>query len=169
MSISMDAKLVYGYDFGDPHSMYASLGEKSGISGPLTRDGNIDFNALEWYDPYDPREGSNEQAMNFLLKKLMGFDHKETISRAYWSQRREAEAQLGVHFGTYGNDSYSRTFLATYEVTAYKGEICVIDPIEMTRMPIDGHWDALLNRAIETLGLTMIQPSPRWFICSFMG
>lgn len=153
MGVSTDAILAYGYNLGGCDEWLVEEQDEDGLL------------ALDWFT--DDDDESFVDAAIVRLMEASGF--VETDGLDSYRARIEAEKNLGVEFVRYCHIDYSGLILAAREIRVYRGDVKVIDPVALSRDPVEGGWDAKLNAALATLGLTPKQERPGWLLCSYWG
>lgn len=157
MGVSTNAMLVYGYNLGSDESW--GIEELDEYDSP----------SWDWYDPEDEEsEGFEDAAMTHLLKQLAGFT-KTWSDDGYWEERRKAEAQVGVEIETHCSGDYPMYLLAAKAITAYRGDVDVIDFAKLTTEVQEVDADTKLRAALGALGIQPKQKQAQWLLCSYWG
>jgi hypothetical protein len=154
--MSASGILAYGYNLG------------GGDGWEIAETGEYGELALDWFDPEDEDTDFVTEAEKRLLVAA-GFTETDWRADGYFAREREAKAALGVRFESYCSGDYSQYALATKVITVSWGEVEQIDMVELVEAPNVHGWDDKLRAALETLGLTPKQESPRWLLCSYWG
>ncbi|WP_433330049.1 hypothetical protein [Spirillospora sp. CA-294931] len=161
MGISATAQLVYGYNLGGGEIDWL-VEEATGEYGALH---------LDWYDEQDDVEEVGDfvdVAMRRLLASV-GFTETDWRAAGYHERKKEAQQRLGVTFETYCSSEFPIYVLTAHTITAAQGHAQTMDMAALQRQPTENRWDAQLDTALQTLGLTPTQPRPAWLLCSWQG
>jgi hypothetical protein len=143
MGISTDAILAYGYDLGyDPvPTWWSNLSEEE-----------------------QENEGFADLAKTQMLASI-GFTEKWAKgNEGYFDRKREAKKQLGVEVIYYCSYDYPMYILAAKEFRAYRGDVEIIDSLD-----IDLDWDDKLKSALKSLEIKPINEHPQWMLVSMWG
>lgn len=157
MGQSTNAILAYGYNLGADEDGW-KLQEAGEYGEPP---------ALPWYDP--ERDDFVEAAERRLLAEVAGFTETDWRVEGYFTREREAKARLGVEIEAYCSDSCPMYVLAAHVTTVHRGWIEHVDPNDLAQRPVAEGWDVSLRAAVTALGITPVQPEPRWLLCSYWG
>ncbi|MFF5655256.1 hypothetical protein [[Kitasatospora] papulosa] len=164
MGRATDALLVYGHDLGGNDEWKVKELDKYG--GLLE---------TSWYSPVDDEADEDESdfatcATQHLIREIAGFREKylETLDTAsYWDRLRDAEQRVGVRIASYCSDGAPSYMLAAHVTRIARGDIEEIDPVDLVERPALMGWDKQLAAALDALGLTPLQKTPRWLLASY--
>lgn len=158
MGQSTNALLVYGYHLGGGDGGWELQG--LGEYGELPD--------LPWYNEED--EDLQGDAERHLLAQIAGFTETwGPDNEGYHDREKEAKARLGVEFETHCSGSYPMYLLIAKGITAYRGDVELVDFTELTAEVQEKDADAKLRAALDVLGLTPKQERPGWMLCSYWG
>ncbi|MFI0827218.1 hypothetical protein ACH4Q7_22495 [Streptomyces roseolus] len=82
-------------------------------------------------------------------------------------QLQEALGEHRIRIVTHCSDKAESYFLAVDVTTARRGEPIVINFEDLTCSQHAGGWDALLDQALDVLGITPYQSGPAWLLASY--
>ncbi len=156
MGQSTNAVLAYGYDLGGDESEWKI--EEAGEYGAWEPD---------WH--HDEETDLISAAEQRLLESVGFAETYEDGADGYFRREREAQERLGVKFESYCSGDYPMWVLAAHKITVYRGDSEVIDPAELAALPERNGWDAKLQAAVKTLGITPKQAKPAWLLVSYWG
>lgn len=150
------AILAYGYDLGGPGAEWKV--RESGEYGEL---------ALAWFDN-DGEDGFVQAAERRLLAAV-GFTEIWTrLADGYYDREREAKERLGAKFESYISLEDPQYILAAHAISVdWDDDAKVLDLTALQREPADHGWDAKLQAALDTLGLTPKQEQPGWLLVPY--
>lgn len=154
MGVSTDGILAYGYNLGGDDSGWevAQADEYGGLT-------------LDWLDEDDDFAAEAEKR----LLAAAGFTETDWQVDGYFAREKAAKEGLGVKFESYCSGDYPLYVLAAKVITVSRGYVEHIDMTELVEAPNVHGWDDKLRGALEILGLTPKQESPRWLLCSYWG
>jgi hypothetical protein len=159
MGTSTNAMLMYGYHLGGDEGGWEMEG--AGEYGGLP--------AVPWYDP-DAEDGDIvELMMHHLLAEIAGFTETDWKADGYFDRKRVAEQQVGVTIESHCSGEFPMWVLCAKAITAYRGDVHVVDPPWLISEPVKRDWTEKLNAAIEALGIRPTQQRPEWLLCSYWG
>lgn len=161
MSSLPNAKLVYGYELGDP------------VEGMEVRERD-DEGGLKtaWYDWEDDPDEVIRDFPPVMTRVLYESIPGVPVDVDDWDRRETVREQLGVWFEAHGNDGTTRWLLVAEVHDVDCGERKAIRPEALRRRPADMR-DSVdgrqLAHALTVLGLTPLQPRPEWLLVAEAG
>jgi hypothetical protein len=169
MGRATDALLIYGYDLGSDDAEGGWKVQQVNEYGYLL--------PTSWYDPDDEGDEDDEDGNDFataadahLVKIAGGFTETFTAGAdegGFWDRRKQAQDRVGVSVATYCSDGAPMYALAAHVTRVARGEVELIDPLDLAARPAAEDWDSRLVVALDALELVPVQKTPRWFLVSF--